>query len=92
VIFLFLYYVDQTLTAVSRQSSTKSAGNTIPEENDVFQDLIEIDDKSHTREDMYSEIFEISYMIPTPKNRQPRGFNLRQISIMVIDILGIVAS
>ena len=92
MIFLLLYYVDQTLTAVSRQSSTKSAGNTIPEENDVFQDLIEDDDKTHTREDMYSEIFEISYMIPTPKNGQPRDFSLTEISIMIIDIIEIVAS
>jgi hypothetical protein len=54
--------------------------------------LIEDDTKTHTREDMYSEIFEISYMIPTPKNGQPRDFSLTEISIMIIDIIEIVAS
>ena len=88
----FLYYVAQTLTAVSSYSSTKSTGNAIPEEIDVFQDLIEDDDKTHTREDVYSEIFEISYMIPTPKNGQSKDFSLTEISIMIIDIIEIVAS
>ena len=59
-----LYSNDKTLTTVSSYSGTESAGNAILEEIIVFQVLIENDDKTHTREDMYSKISEISYMIP----------------------------
>ena len=67
-----LYSDDQTLSTVSSYSDNDSAGNAFPEEFiDVFQVLIENDDETQTREDMYAEISEISYMIPTPKNGQP---------------------
>jgi hypothetical protein len=89
----FLYSDDQTLSTVSSYSSTETAGNAFPEEFiDVFQVLIENDDKTQTREDMYAEISEISYMIPTPKNGKPRDLNLTPISIMVIDTIGAVTS
>ena len=41
---------------LSCYSSTDSAGNIdVPEKNDVFEVLNENDDKTHTREDMWSD-------------------------------------
>ena len=78
---------------MSSYSDTNSAGNAFPEEFiDAFQVLTENDDETQTREDMYAEISEISYMIPTPKNGQPWALSLTPISIMIVDTIGTIAS
>ena len=54
--------------------------------------MIENDDETQTREDICANILEISYMIPTPKNGQPRNLSLTPISIMVVDTIGTITS
>ena len=93
----FLYSDSQACIAVSSNSSTETAdsasNNTdFPREIDVFEVFIENDDKTHTQEEMKSEISEISYMIPTPKNETPRDLSLTPISIMVINTISTIKS
>ena len=93
----FLYSDSQTCTTVSSNSSTEtidSANSTtdFQSEVDVFEVFIENDDKTHTQEEMKSEISEISYMIPTPKNGTPRDLSLTPISIMIIDTISTIKS
>ena len=93
----FLYSDSQTCTTVSSNSSTEtadSANNNVdfPSEIDVFEVFIVNDDETLTQEEMKSEISEISYMIPTPKNGTPRDLSLTPISIMVIDTISTIKS
>ena len=77
---------------MSIYSDTDSARNAFLEEFiDIFQ-VVENNDDTQTREDMYAEILEISCMIPMPKNEQPRDLSLVPISIMVIDTIGTITS
>ena len=79
---------NQTATTMAGDSSIKPAGNAY----NIFEVLIEHDDKTNTGEDVHAEISEISCMIPTPENRKPGDLRHVLISIMVINTIGTLTS
>ena len=59
-------------------------------DNDSNQGDMDLeDDPSDTHED---DDYEVSYMIPVPKNGTPKDSSLTPISIMVVDTIGLLPS